>query len=442
MRALRKKELEKKGLKSRALDRKERVGQEQAMAFLEVRNLELNVGGFKLHDIRLRVEEGDYVAVIGPSGSGKSLLLETIIGFYSPKAGRIFLEGCDITAFTPDKRQISIVYQDHVLFPHMTVFENIAYALQKKVKDKARIKAEVERIASLLEISPLLFRRPKTLSGGEKQRTALARGLVVRPKLLLLDEPFSALDVRTKERLRAILKNAIREYSTTVLHVTHDFDDLWALADRVLVIRNGKVMQEGEPEAVFKRPSPNFVAEFLGTNLLKGRVRNREGNFTVLELEEKSLAQASKPELEMESEAKSSLLFYSADSGKPGEVVSLSIRPEDIILAEKALESSARNMLKGKVKVLTKKEHLVSVSLKLESGNKSDLSAISKAAQASPGFKAPACPDSKVSEYSDSKASGIELKAVITPTACELLGLERGKEVYAIFKAANVKIIR
>ncbi|MDD3042570.1 MAG: ATP-binding cassette domain-containing protein [Methanosarcinaceae archaeon] len=389
--------------------------------FLEVRGLDLDVGGFELRDISLRAEEGDYVAVIGPSGSGKSLLLETLIGFYNPKAGRVFLEGRDITDFPPDKRQISIVYQDHVLFPHMTVFENIAYALRKKLRDKTRIEEEVGRIAGLLEIPHLLFRKPTTLSGGEKQRTALARGLVVRPKLLLLDEPFSALDVRTKERLREVLKKAIKEYSTTVLHVTHDFDDLWALADRVLIIRNGKVMQEGAPEAVFKRPSPDFVAEFLGTNLLKGRVREREGKLTVLELEGKS------PGSERESmgldgmnpgKVHSGLILYSADPGEPGEKLSISIRPEEIILAGGVLESSARNMLKGTVKDIVKKEHLVSVNLELETGS---------GRGSGTGSGTGSCP---------------EFRAVITPMSCELMDLKIGKEVYAVFKAANVRIIR
>lgn len=246
------------------------------MSFLEVRDLCLDVGGFELDRIELKAEEGDYLTLIGPTGSGKSLLLETIIGFYGPKKGRIILEGKDITDLPPNMRQISIVYQDHMLFPHMNVFENIAYAIRKKIRDKKQIEAEVKQIAGVLGIGELLYRKPATLSGGEKQRTAIARSLIVRPKLLLLDEPFSALDVRTKEKLRKMLKKAINEYSTTVLHVTHDFEDVWALANRVVVLKKGKVMQAGDPESVFKRPSPNFVAEFLGTNVLKGKVKALE----------------------------------------------------------------------------------------------------------------------------------------------------------------------
>ena len=353
------------------------------MSFLEVRDLCLDVGDFELSGIGLKAEKGDYLALIGPTGSGKSLLLETIIGFYGPEKGRIILEGKDITNFPPDMRQISIVYQDHVLFPHMDIFENIAYALRKKLRDKKQIEAEVKQIAGVLGIGELLHRKPATLSGGEKQRAAIARSLVVRPKLLLLDEPFSALDARTKEKLREMLKKAISEYSTTVLHVTHDFEDVWALANRVVVIRKGEVMQAGDPESVFKRPSPDFVAEFLGTNVLKGCVKALEGKLTVVEAE--------------------GMKIYSSDPAEPGKGVTVSIRPEEIILAREALESSARNTVQGRVSGVFKKEHLVVVEVEI--GN-------------------------------------AEIKAVITPTSCEMLGLEPGREIYAVFKASNARIIR
>lgn len=353
------------------------------MSFLEVRDLCLDVGGFELDRIELKAEKGDYLTLIGPTGSGKSLLLETIIGFYGPEKGRIILEGKDITDLPPNMRQISIVYQDHMLFPHMNVFENIAYAVRKKLRDKKQIETEVKQIAGVLGIGELLYRKPATLSGGERQRAALARSLIVRPKLLLLDEPFSALDVRTKEKLRKMLKKAINEYSTTVLHVTHDFEDVWALANRVVVLRKGKVMQSGDPESVFRQPSPDFVAEFLGTNVLKGKVKALEGKLTVIEAE--------------------GLEIYSSDPAEPGEEVAISIRPEEIILARGIMESSARNTLKGKVTEVFKKEHLVVVEV--EMGN-------------------------------------VEIKAVVTPTSCEMLGLEPGREIYSVFKASNARIIR
>lgn len=353
------------------------------MSFLEVRDLCLDIGGFELSGIGLNAEKGNYLALIGPTGSGKSLLLETVIGFHGPEKGRIILEGKDITYLPPDMRQISIVYQDNMLFPHMDIFENIAYALRKKLKDKKQIEIEVKQIAGVLGIGELLHRKPATLSGGEKQRAALARSLVVRPKLLLLDEPFSALDARTREKLREMLKKAISEYSTTVLHVTHDFEDVWALATRVVVIRKGEVMQAGDPESVFKRPSPDFVAEFLGTNVLKGKVKALEGKLTVIEAE--------------------GLEIYSADPAELREEVTVSIRPEEVILALSAVESSARNTVRGKVSGIFKKEHLVVVEVETGSA---------------------------------------EIKAVITPTSCEMLDLEPGREIYAVFKASNARIIR
>ncbi len=407
------------------------------MSFLEVNSLHLNVGGFELSGISLEAKKGDYVALTGPSGSGKSLLLETVIGFYAPKKGSIFLEGRDITALPPDKRQISIVYQDHMLFPHMDVFENIAYALRKKLRDKKQIETEVRQIAGILGIDGLLHRKPTTLSGGEKQRAALARSLVVRPKLLLLDEPFSALDMRNRENMREVLKKAIREYRTTVLQVTHDFDDIWSLANRVVIIRNGEVMQEGDPESVFRRPSPDFVADFLGTNVLKGKVRALEGKLTVLEIQSSNDIKGTnqiqildhnqnqnkaQKQKQVQSQGHS-FEIYSADSAEPGEEVSISIRPEEIILARGAVESSARNTVKGIVTGISKKEHLVLVEMEI--GNSS--SGNSSSGNSSSG---------------NSGSGTSELKAVVTPTSCELLDLGIGKEIYAVFKAANARIIR
>jgi len=401
------------------------------VSFLEVRDLHLDVGGFELTGMGLNAEKGDYVALTGPSGSGKSLLLETVIGFYAPKKGSIFLEGRDITALPPDKRQISIVYQDHMLFPHMDVFENIAYALRKKLRDKKQIESEVQQIAGILGIDGLLHRKPTTLSGGEKQRAALARSLVVRPKLLLLDEPFSALDMRNRENMREVLKKAIREYRTTVLQVTHDFDDIWSLANRVVIIRQGEVMQEGDPESVFRQPSPDFVADFLGTNVLKGKVRALEGKLTVLEIldrkRDSNLEQDESKDRNLNQSQKQtqsqSFEIYSADPAEPGEEVSISIRPEEIILARGAVESSARNTLKGIVTGISKKEHLVLVEMEIGNSGSEDSS-------------------SGNTGQGNSETGISELKAVVTPTSCELLDLGIGKEIYAVFKAANARIIR
>nr|WP_240920784.1 ATP-binding cassette domain-containing protein [Thermococcus sp. CX2] len=340
------------------------------------------MGEFRLEDVSLDIEKGEYVTVIGPTGSGKSILLETIAGFYKPQKGQIILEGRDITELPPERRGISVVYQDYVLFPHMSVYDNIAYGLRKRVKDEGKIQEEIQRIAEVLGIDHLLHRRPTTLSGGEQQRAAIARALVVKPKLLLMDEPFSALDVKTREELRKLVKRAIREYQTTVLHITHDFDDVFSLATRVVVMKDGRAVQTGSPEEVFSRPSSDFVADFVGTNLLKCRIVGREGDLTVL--------------------SAGKLRLYSSDTAGVGEEVVVSIRPENVIVAKEPIESSARNVFVGRVLEVIRRGHLVWLRLGLD---------------------------------------GVELRAVVTPNSCDLLGIEEGKEFYVLFKASNVKIV-
>ena len=352
------------------------------MEFLEVEDLNINLGEFKLIDVNLKVKKGDYLTIIGPTGSGKSILLETIAGFYIPKKGRVYLEGEDITNLPPEKRNMSIVYQDYVLFPNMTVFNNIAYGLKKKIKDKEKIKEEITQIAEVLNISHLLHRKPDTLSGGEMQRTAIARALVVKPKLLLMDEPFSALDVKTKENLRKLVKKAIKEYNTTVLQVTHDFDDVWSLANNVVVMKDGEILQIGNPEEVFNKPSTNFMADFVGTNILSGKVIGKDGQLTKIKVGD--------------------LIFWSIDSADGMEEVRVSIRPENIILSNKLIETSARNEFKCKIEKTVKRGNLVYLTLNVE---------------------------------------GTTLRCVLTPNALHSLDIKEGDSAYILIKAINVRII-
>ena len=211
--------------------------------FIEIKNLSIDLGEFKLTDFNLSVKKGEFVVIIGPTGSGKSVVLESIAGFYKPKEGKIFINGKDVTHIPPEKRGISIVYQDYMLFPHMSVYKNIAYGIKKKIKDKQRIDEEVKKIAEKLGIKHLLHRLPSTLSGGEAQRVAIARAIVVKPKLLLMDEPFSALDINTKNEVRKLIKKLTKKYEITTLHVTHDLEDVSLLADKVVVIKNGRLLK-------------------------------------------------------------------------------------------------------------------------------------------------------------------------------------------------------
>jgi len=239
---------------------------------LQIKGLEVKFPSFSLGPINLELQKGNYCVVLGPSGSGKSTLLATLIGIRKPTKGKILLEGRDITFLPPEERKITVVYQDFLLFPHLNVFENIAFGLKKLTKDRNRIKEEVLSISKELGIENLLDKSVNLLSGGEKQRVALARALVVKPKLLLLDEPLSALDPQNRNRIRELIKRTVKGHSITVIHVSHDIGDALNLADKLLFIKKGKVLDFGLQSRVIKCPKHPFVGEFLGLNTLIGRV--------------------------------------------------------------------------------------------------------------------------------------------------------------------------
>ncbi len=348
---------------------------------LKVENLSIELGEFKLENASFGVEKGDYLMIIGPTGSGKTIILETIAGFYQPKQGRIYMKGKDITTLPPEKRGISMVYQDYMLFPHMSVYDNIAFGLRKKNDNEKEIKNEINHIAKVLEIQHLLNRSPTTLSGGEQQRVAIARALVVKPEILLMDEPFSSLDVKTRERMRKLVKNAMEEYDTTVIQVTHDFEDVFTLADKIIIMKGGKILQMGTPEEIFSKPANEFIANFVSTNLLRCKAIKNEDNLSVLNC--------------------NGVILYSAEEVDVKGEVTVSIRPEDIIISDNMVKSSAKNVLRAKVIEMEKRGNLVWVTID----------------------------------------AGIRLRVIITPNSAEALGIRENKEIYAIFKAASVKVI-
>jgi molybdate transport system ATP-binding protein len=240
---------------------------------LRLEDICVRLGEFRLREISLHVEPGTYLALLGPTGTGKTVLLETIAGVHTPSSGRIFIRGRDATHLAPEKRHLGIVYQDYALFPHLTVFENIAFGLHMKGSPRQEIKKAVEEMAAFLEIGPLLQRRPNRLSGGERQRTALARALVMEPYVLLLDEPLSALDRVTSSRIQNELKRIHTELGVTIIHITHDVSEAVFLADRLAVIKDGRLLQEGSPEEVCRRPRSQSVAELMGIeNLIAATV--------------------------------------------------------------------------------------------------------------------------------------------------------------------------
>lgn len=223
-----------------------------------------------LKGVSLRVERGEFVALVGPSGCGKTTLLKQIAGFENPDNGRIAIEGQDMAGVPPAERPTSMVFQKLALFPHMTVSQNIGFPLKLRARPADEIARKVREMADLMHLKPeYLERFPRQLSGGEQQRVALARSMISAPKLLLLDEPLSALDVKLKKILQAELKRLHRSLGVTFVHVTHDLEEAMMLADRICVMRAGEALQVGRPNDIYYRPADEFVAGFIGeTNLL------------------------------------------------------------------------------------------------------------------------------------------------------------------------------
>jgi len=229
------------------------------MKVLELQGISKKLSSFQLSDISLSVGR-EYFVLLGPTGAGKSVLLEIIAGLLKPDAGRIILHDAEITSISPEKRKIGFVPQDYALFPHLSVFKNIEYGLRmRRIKDSAA----VFEISEKLGIKHLLERKPATLSGGEKQRVAIARALVIQPELILLDEPFSAVDLKTKEVLMRELRKVHEEFGIPVIHVTHSFIEAAILSDRIAVIMNGRIMEEGVLKKLFSNAKNREVAEFL-----------------------------------------------------------------------------------------------------------------------------------------------------------------------------------
>lgn len=253
------------------------------MSYFAIHDLSVVFRQFQLRGVSLALEQGQTLVLLGPSGSGKSVLLEAIAGFHAPSAGHIELVGRDITRLPPEERGLGFMFQDYALFPHLTVEQNIAFGLRGTRDGKRR----VNEVLELLGAGHLVGRRPTTLSGGEKQRVALARALATNPQLFLFDEPLSALDAMMRENLREELRLQLRSLRATSLYVTHDRLEAFVLADLIAIIQDGVIRQIGEPGELFGRPADAWVAEFLGLQVLRpqgldpsnsGRVRIRVGD--------------------------------------------------------------------------------------------------------------------------------------------------------------------
>lgn len=218
-----------------------------------------------LDDVTLEVSPGDLLVVLGPSGCGKSTLLRLIAGLENPDGGRILLDGRDITGLEPQKRKTAMVFQNYALYPHMTVYENLAFPLRVVHTPKSEMDRIVRQTAELLELEQLLDRRPAQLSGGQRQRVALGRGLVRKPSIFLLDEPLSNLDAALRVRMRQEIVALQKRLGITMVYVTHDQTEALTMADRMIVLKDGAVRQAGIPDEIYNDPADTFVASFVGT---------------------------------------------------------------------------------------------------------------------------------------------------------------------------------
>jgi spermidine/putrescine transport system ATP-binding protein len=246
------------------------------MSLLSIRGVAKRFGQtLVLRDVSLEIAAGEFLTVLGESGSGKTTLLRLLAGFEHPDGGEIRMEGERIDHLPPNKRGVNTVFQHYALFPHLSVFENVAYGLRARKTAAPEIAPRVEKALAQVKMSDFAARRPMQLSGGQQQRVALARALVNRPKLLLLDEPLSALDARLRREMQVELKSLQREVGIAFLFVTHDQEEAMALSDRIALLRAGELEQVDTPRGIYNRPRTAYAANFIGlTNLLRGCVEN------------------------------------------------------------------------------------------------------------------------------------------------------------------------
>jgi len=251
-----------------------------------IQNLQKNFGSTEaLRDLSISIDRGDLVSLLGPSGCGKTTLLRLIAGFETPTDGQIFLRDRKITEITPQKRNIGIVFQDYAIFPTMNVFNNVAYGLRVKKFKKNEIANLVAEYLELVGLTGYGKRLPSQLSGGQQQRVALARALVIRPDVLLLDEPLSNLDAALRLNIRKEIRKIQQSLGITAIFVTHDQEEAMSISDKIFVLRQGELMQGGTPEEIYRTPQNDFVAGFIGkSNILYGRVSGHENGLTMLDV--------------------------------------------------------------------------------------------------------------------------------------------------------------
>lgn len=230
-------------------------------------------------NINLTIEPGEFVCLLGPSGCGKTTMLRMLAGFEVPTTGNIFIGNKDVANLTPDKRDTAMVFQNYALFPHMNVFDNIAYGLKVQKRPKDEIEERVDKILKLMKMDDFAKRVPSEMSGGQQQRVSLARALIMNSGVLLFDEPLSNLDAKLRIHMRDEIRKLQKEVGITSIYVTHDQAEAMSLSDKVVIMKDGKIMQVGSPIEIYQKPNSEFVAKFIGrANILKAKIESKEEN--------------------------------------------------------------------------------------------------------------------------------------------------------------------
>ncbi|NLF26112.1 MAG: ABC transporter ATP-binding protein [Deltaproteobacteria bacterium] len=286
-------------------------------------------------NLSLSVERGEFFSLLGPSGCGKTTLLRIIAGFEYPDSGRVYLDGVDITDLPPHKRKVNTIFQSYALFPHLSVWQNIAFGPQVAKKPEEQIQADVVKMLELIQMQDQAHKKPHQLSGGQRQRVAVARALINHPQVLLLDEPLAALDLKLRQRMLLELDLIHDQVGITFLYVTHDQHEAMSLSDRIAVMRSGKIEQLGDPVQIYEAPRNSFVAAFIGdTNFFEGRVAATvSGEYCRLKIE-----------------GLQEVLCFNDKKINTGEQVYLSIRPEKFRISREQPETNDfSNVLRGHV---------------------------------------------------------------------------------------------
>lgn len=304
---------------------------------IKVRNLQVKAGDFLLSCPELDVKKGEYFMLLGPMGAGKTIFLESIAGVRGIESGEVFIGSKDVTMLGVEHRNIGIVYQKKMLFPHLCVRDNIIFGLKVRKIKKKEIQEALAWVCGLLDVEHLLDRKPEGLSGGEQQKVALARTIITKPDVLLLDEPLSALDPQNKDMMQGELRKLSRKLGITIIHVTHDFNEAVTLGSRVAILGGGEFHQIGSPKEVFTRPASEFVARFtMAGNILKGSSKESEGEAFF---------------------STNGLTLKLAGSLQKGSIAV--IRSEEIILTKEKTDKP--NCIKGKVEALIRRAQTTDV---------------------------------------------------------------------------------